>query len=114
MERARSKRLDDSAVLLIETLLQRFFTVGVQRKQVEVIIRSPVKHASTEIYGGIDERVGGAAIFRLDVIRRVACLHVRIVTEEHSSIGPDLRAGLSSLRRKLSAAFDRLAAESLL
>ncbi len=114
MERARSKLLDDSTVLLIETLFQRLFTFRVQRKQVEVIIRSPVQYASTEIYGGIDERVGGAAIFRLDVIRRVACFHVRIVTEEHSSIRPDRRVGISSLRRKLSAAFDRLAAESLL
>jgi len=114
MERARSKLLDDSAVLLIETLLQRSFTVRVQGKQVEVIIRSPVQYAPAEIYGGIDECVGGTAIFRLDVIRRVACFHVRIVTEEHSSIRPDLRGGLSSLRRKLSAAFDRLAAESLL
>ncbi len=100
MERARSKLLDDSAVLLIETLLQRSFTVRVQWKQVEVIIRSPVQYAPAEIYGGIDECVGGTAIFRLDVIRRVACFHVRIVTEEHSSIRPDLRGGLSSLRRK--------------
>jgi len=91
MERARSKLLDDSAMLFIETLLQRSFTVRVQGKQVEVIVRSPVQHASTEIYGGIDERVGGAAIFRLDVIRRVACFHVRIVTEEHSCIRPGLR-----------------------
>jgi len=91
MERARSKLLDDSAMLLIETLLQRSFTVRVQRKQIEVIVRSPVQYASTEIDGGIDERVGSAAIFRLDMKRRVACFHVRIVTEEHSCIRPGLR-----------------------
>jgi NADH-quinone oxidoreductase subunit A len=58
----------------------------VEGQQVEIIIRSPVQHASAKIDGGIDERGGGAAIFRLDVIRRFACFHVRIVTEEHSSI----------------------------
>jgi len=55
----------------------------------------------------------GATIFRLDVIRRVACFHVRIMTEEHSPIRPNLRVGLRSLRRNLSAAFDRLAFQSL-
>jgi len=95
MERARSKLLDDSAMLFIETLLQRSFTVRVQGKQVEVIVRSPVQYASTEIDGGIDERVRSAAIFRLDVIRRVACFHVRIVTEEHSCIHHGLRGDLA-------------------
>jgi len=101
MERARSKLLDDSAVLLIETLFQRLFTVRVQRKQVEVIVRSPVQHASTEIYGGIDER----RWWRRDLPfgRDTSCrlLHVRIVTEEHSCISPRPARGLSSLRRKL-------------
>ena len=40
MERARSKLLDDSTVLLIETLFQRLFTFRVQRKQVEEIGRA--------------------------------------------------------------------------
>jgi len=103
MQRARSNLLDDGAVLFIETHFQGLLMVRVERKQVEVIIRSPVQYPSAKIDGGIDERVGGAAIFRLDVIRRVACFHVRIVTEEHSPIRPNLRVGLRSLRRNLSA-----------
>jgi len=94
MERSRSNLLDDGAVLFIETHLQGLFMAGVERQQVEIIVRSAVQHASAKIDSGIDERVGDAAIFCLDVIRRLACCHVRIMTEKHSPIRPGLRVEL--------------------
>ncbi len=69
---------------------------------------------SVEVHRGIDERVRGAAIFRLDVIRDVTRLYVRIVAEKHSSVRPDLRAEMKPLRGNLSTAFDPVALESLL
>src|SRR5258708_15743517 len=82
-QRPGSKLFGDGAVLLVETRLKCFFTVRVERKQIKVVIRSAVQHSSAKIDRGIDERGGGAAIFRLDVISRIARLHVGIVTEKH-------------------------------
>src|SRR5260370_17012292 len=94
MERSRSNLLDDSAVLFIETHFQGLFMAGVERQQVEIIVRSAVQYAPAKINGGIDERIGDAAIFRLHVIRRLASCHVPIMTEKHSPIRPGLRAEL--------------------
>jgi hypothetical protein len=91
MQRAGSKRLDNGVVLLVETPLQGFFAFRVQRQQIEVIIGASVQYAAAEINNGIDERVRGAAVFRLDVIRGAACFDVRIVTENHSAVCLDLR-----------------------
>jgi len=62
MQRSRSKLLDDRAVLLIETLLERLFALRIQREEIEIIVRSPMEHAAMEIDCGVDERVGRAAI----------------------------------------------------
>src|SRR6266853_635735 len=114
MQRTRSKLLDDGTVLLVETLLQGLFAFGIQRKQIKIIIRSAVQDASVEVNGGINQRVGGAAIFRLHVIARATRLHIRIVTKKHFPARPDLQKRLKALRRNLSTAFDRVALESLL
>src|SRR6267143_3930051 len=114
MQRAGSKLLEDGAVLLVETHLQGLLTSRVQREQVEVIVRAAMQHASAAIHDGIDERVGGAAVFRLDVKRRVARFDVRIVTEEHSAVRLDLRMDSGTPRRNSSTRFDRVALESLL
>jgi len=90
MQRSRSNLFDHRAVLLVETHLQGLLTIRVERKQVKVIIRSPMQHSPVEIDRGIDERGGGAAIFRLDVIRYVARCHVGIVTEKHFRVCSDL------------------------
>src|SRR5438067_4100034 len=96
MQRSRSKLLDNGAVLLVETHLQSLLPSGIQRKQVKIIIRSAVQDASVEVNGGINERVGGAAIFRLHVIGRATRFHVRIVTEKHFAARPDLRRAESA------------------
>src|SRR5260370_16022813 len=114
MQRARSKLFDDGAMLLMEAPLQSLFRGRIQRQQVKVIVRPAVQHASVEIDGGINQRVGDAAIFRWDVIRRASRLDVRIVTKKHWPVRSELRAGLSLPRSYLSSAFDRLAFESLL
>jgi len=87
--------------------------VGTQRKQIKIVIRSAVQDTSVKINSGINERVGGAAIFRLHVIGRAPCLHVRIVTEKHFAARPDLQK-LKALRSILPSRFDRVALESLL
>src|SRR6266851_3571559 len=82
-QRTGSKLFSDRAMLLIQTYLQGLLTVRVKREQIKVIIRSPVQHSPAEVDGSIDERRGGAAVFRLDVIGRIARLHVGIVTKKH-------------------------------
>ncbi len=85
-QRTGLKLFSDRAVLLIETYLQGLLTVRAERKQIKVIIRSPVQHSPAEVNSSIDERRGGAAIFRLDVIARFARFHVSIVTKKHSQV----------------------------
>src|SRR5207302_288607 len=89
MQRSRSKLLDNGAVLLVETHLQSLLAAGIQRKQIEIVIRPAVQDASVEVNGGINERVRGAAIFGLYVIGRATRFHVRIVTEKHFAARPD-------------------------
>ena len=90
-QRAGSNPLDNGVVLFVDTPLQGFFALRVQRQQIEVIIRAPVQHAAAEIDNSIDKRMGGAAVFRLDVIRGAAGFDVRIVAEKHSAVCLDLR-----------------------
>src|SRR5260370_38208217 len=83
-QRPGSKLFGDGAVLLVETRLKCFFTVRVERKQIKEVIRSAVQHSSAKIDRGIDERGGGAALFRLDARSPTARLHGGILTQKHS------------------------------
>jgi hypothetical protein len=57
--------------------------------------------------------VRDAAIFRLDVEGRFTDFHVRIMAKKHLRIRPSL-PGADRAPQESSAAFDRLAVESLL
>jgi hypothetical protein len=114
MEGAGANVFDDVAMLLVEAQLQGLFAIGVQGKQVEIIVRTAVQHASAEINRGVNQGVGDATIFRLDVIGRAAYRDVGVVTEKHCPLRFGLRRPETSLTGFLPRAFDRLAGESLL
>jgi hypothetical protein len=101
-------------VLFIETEFQRLFAAGIKGEQIEIIISAAEEDAAAKIDSGINQGVSGAAIFRLDVVGGVAHFDVGVVTEKHLLARFDLRGESLPPRRNLSAAFDRLAFESLL
>ena len=114
MERSGANFFDHGAMLLIQPELQGVFTIGVQREQILIGDGAAVKNASVEINGRINDGMSGATVFRLDVVGDAGNRHVGVVTEKHFRIRSDLREGWRKPGRNLSAAFDRVADESLL
>jgi len=98
-------------VLFIETMLERFFALRFQWQEIEIVIRSPMKYVAVEIDSGINECVGDAAIFGLNVIGDFAHFHVGIVPK---SIGSFIfsRTLIRIRAQELPAGFDRAAGES--
>jgi hypothetical protein len=78
------------------------------------MVGAAVQNAPLKINGGINHGISSAAIFRLDVVGDSGDRHVRVVPEEHVRIRSDLRVGWSKPGRNPAAAFDRVAAQSLL
>jgi hypothetical protein len=70
-------------VLFIEAEFQGLFTVRIKGKQIEIIVRAAVENAAVKINSGINESVGGATVFGLDVIEDVPDLEVGIMAKEH-------------------------------
>jgi hypothetical protein len=101
-------------MLLVHSEFQRLLAFWIQGKQILIVVGAAVQNASLKIDGGINQGMSGAAIFRLDVVGDPGDRHVRVVPEEHFRIRSDLRAGWSKPGRNLAAAFDRVAAQSLL
>jgi len=97
MEGAGANVFDDVAMLLVEAQLQGLFAIGVQGEEVEIIVGTAVQHASAEINRGVNQGVGDATIFRLDVIGRAAYRHVGVVTEKHFPLRFGLRRPETSL-----------------
>jgi hypothetical protein len=101
-------------MLLIDAEFQSALAIGIQRKQILIMIGAAVQNASLEINSSINHGISSAAIFRLDVVGDSGDRHVRVVPEEHVRIRSHLRVGWSKPGRNLAAAFDRVAAQSLL
>ena len=103
-------------MLLIEAKFQGLETVGVERKQIKVIVGAAVKDAALVIDGGIEEGVSLAAIFRLDVEGQGAEFHIGIVAEEHAERSRFPKPGIQERgpRMKFTGTFDRAAPVSLL
>ena len=84
-------------MLVLQAQPQRFAPIVVQRKQIEIIIRSAVQHPSPVINRSVDKRVNHAAIFGLHVKYAISESDVRVVAKKHDAmmtwLGPVLAAG---------------------
>jgi hypothetical protein len=105
-------------MLVVDALSQQRFPLGIQWQQIKVIVGPPVQYAAVKINSRINQRVGRAAIFRLNVKHRASQAQIRVVPEKHKVIASRIGATTRELARKSRdlprARFDRLAAESLL
>jgi NADH-quinone oxidoreductase subunit A len=72
-------------MLRIHPEFQSMLAIGIQRKQVMVVVGAAVQNASLEVDSGINQGMSRAAIFRLDVVGNSRDRHVRIVPEKHSA-----------------------------
>jgi hypothetical protein len=94
--------------LFIDSQSQRFFAILVHGQQIEIIIRSPVQHPSAVIHRGIDQRMGLAAILRLDMEREVPESEIGVVPENHRSfLSPRPPARLPGFPARLARKISR-------
>jgi NADH-quinone oxidoreductase subunit A len=109
---AGANLIDDAAMLRIHAKLQGLFTVRVEWKQVQKTVGAAMKDTAPQIDRGIDERLRGSALLRLDMEGVAGDCYVGVVAKWHVDVRPDPRAGWRKPRRNLSAVIDRVAAKS--
>ena len=93
--------LHDSAMLLFEAEFQGLLAIFVQGKQVEIVVGSAMENAPVIVDGGIEERVGVTAVFRLDMEGDIPELEIRVVTEDH--VAPRIPKESSRVRMNCSS-----------
>ena len=84
-------------MLVLQAQPQRFSTIVIQGKQIEIVIRSAVQHPPSVVNRGVNKRVNRAAIFGLHVKYAISESDVRVVAKKHDAmitwLGPVLAAG---------------------